>query len=191
MAGRNLYPADIETAVKHESIRPGCIAAVAAPEGGLAIVVEPKASKPRAKTSSSRAAGSERWSRARPAARRRRSRSSRAGRCRRRRAASSAGSRSATRSRPTTGCWPGSTSDDHFHGRPHPRAPPRRARGRHRRAGRRVPRRRVAQRRRRRLPRPDRRAAAASAIRSSKTWASRSTTWAIRRRCRGWRRSVS
>jgi acyl-CoA synthetase (AMP-forming)/AMP-acid ligase II len=45
VAGRNLYPADIETAVKHEAIRPGCVAAVAAPGGGLAIVVEPKASK--------------------------------------------------------------------------------------------------------------------------------------------------
>jgi acyl-CoA synthetase (AMP-forming)/AMP-acid ligase II len=41
VAGRNVYPDDIETAVQHESIRRGCIAAVAAPDGGLAIVVEP------------------------------------------------------------------------------------------------------------------------------------------------------
>ena len=41
VAGRNVYPDDIETAVQHESIRKGCIAAVAAPDGGLAIVVEP------------------------------------------------------------------------------------------------------------------------------------------------------
>jgi acyl-CoA synthetase (AMP-forming)/AMP-acid ligase II len=41
VAGRNVYPDDIETAVHHESIRQGCIAAVVAPEGGLAIVVEP------------------------------------------------------------------------------------------------------------------------------------------------------
>jgi acyl-CoA synthetase (AMP-forming)/AMP-acid ligase II len=44
VAGRNLYPDDIESAVHHESIRRGCIAAVAAPDGGLAIVVEPSAS---------------------------------------------------------------------------------------------------------------------------------------------------
>jgi acyl-CoA synthetase (AMP-forming)/AMP-acid ligase II len=44
VAGRNLYPADIETTVEHEAIRSGCIAAVAAPDGGLAIVVEPRAS---------------------------------------------------------------------------------------------------------------------------------------------------
>jgi acyl-CoA synthetase (AMP-forming)/AMP-acid ligase II len=41
VAGRNVYPDDIESAVQHESIRRGCIAAVAAPDGGLAIVVEP------------------------------------------------------------------------------------------------------------------------------------------------------
>ena len=41
VAGRNVYPDDIETAVQHESIRRGCIAAVAAPDGGLAVVVEP------------------------------------------------------------------------------------------------------------------------------------------------------
>jgi acyl-CoA synthetase (AMP-forming)/AMP-acid ligase II len=41
VAGRNVFPDDIETAVQHESIRPGCIAAVAAPDGGLAVVVEP------------------------------------------------------------------------------------------------------------------------------------------------------
>ena len=45
VAGRNLYPADIEVAVQHEAIRPGYIAAVAAPQGGLAIVAEPKASR--------------------------------------------------------------------------------------------------------------------------------------------------
>jgi acyl-CoA synthetase (AMP-forming)/AMP-acid ligase II len=44
VAGRNLYPADIESTVQHEAIRPGCIAAVAARDGGLAVVVEPKAS---------------------------------------------------------------------------------------------------------------------------------------------------
>ena len=44
VAGRNVYPDDIETAVHHESIRQGCIAAVAAPDGGLAIVVEPSKS---------------------------------------------------------------------------------------------------------------------------------------------------
>ena len=43
VAGRNVYPADIETTVAHEAIRPGCIAAVAARDGGLAIVVEPRA----------------------------------------------------------------------------------------------------------------------------------------------------
>ena len=41
VAGRNVFPEDIETAVRHESIREGCIAAVAAPDGGLAVVVEP------------------------------------------------------------------------------------------------------------------------------------------------------
>jgi len=41
VAGCNVYPDDIETAVRHESIRKGCIAAVAAPDGGLAVVVEP------------------------------------------------------------------------------------------------------------------------------------------------------
>ncbi len=44
VAGQNLYPDDIETAVHHEAIRAGCVAAVAAPDGGLAIVVEPSAS---------------------------------------------------------------------------------------------------------------------------------------------------
>jgi acyl-CoA synthetase (AMP-forming)/AMP-acid ligase II len=43
VAGRNLYPDDIESAVHHEAIRRGCIAAVAAPDGGLAIVAEPSA----------------------------------------------------------------------------------------------------------------------------------------------------
>jgi fatty-acyl-CoA synthase len=42
VAGRNLYPADIETTVTHDAIRPGCIAAVAAHDGSLAIVVEPR-----------------------------------------------------------------------------------------------------------------------------------------------------
>jgi acyl-CoA synthetase (AMP-forming)/AMP-acid ligase II len=42
VAGRNVFPDDIESAVQHESIRPGCIAAVAAPDGGLAVVAEPK-----------------------------------------------------------------------------------------------------------------------------------------------------
>jgi len=42
VAGRNVFPEDIETAIEHESIRRGCIAAVAAPDGGLAVVVEPK-----------------------------------------------------------------------------------------------------------------------------------------------------
>ena len=41
VAGRNVFPEDIETAVRHASIRQGCIAAVAAPDGGLAVVVEP------------------------------------------------------------------------------------------------------------------------------------------------------
>jgi acyl-CoA synthetase (AMP-forming)/AMP-acid ligase II len=43
VAGRNLYPADLEAAVKHEAVRGGCAAAVAAPDGGFAIVVEPSA----------------------------------------------------------------------------------------------------------------------------------------------------
>jgi acyl-CoA synthetase (AMP-forming)/AMP-acid ligase II len=41
VAGRNLYPADLEAAVQHDSVRGGCAAAVAAPDGGFAIVVEP------------------------------------------------------------------------------------------------------------------------------------------------------
>jgi fatty-acyl-CoA synthase len=41
VAGRNVFPDDIESAVEHESIRRGCIAAVSAPDGGLAVVVEP------------------------------------------------------------------------------------------------------------------------------------------------------
>jgi acyl-CoA synthetase (AMP-forming)/AMP-acid ligase II len=41
VAGRNVFPEDVETAVQHESIRRGCIAAVTAPDGGLAVVVEP------------------------------------------------------------------------------------------------------------------------------------------------------
>jgi acyl-CoA synthetase (AMP-forming)/AMP-acid ligase II len=43
VAGRNLYPADLEAAVRHEAVRGGCAAAVAAPDGGFAIVVEPSA----------------------------------------------------------------------------------------------------------------------------------------------------
>jgi acyl-CoA synthetase (AMP-forming)/AMP-acid ligase II len=42
VAGRNVFPEDVETAIEHESIRRGCVAAVAAPDGGLAVVVEPK-----------------------------------------------------------------------------------------------------------------------------------------------------
>jgi acyl-CoA synthetase (AMP-forming)/AMP-acid ligase II len=41
VSGSNIYPNDIESEVEHPSIRRGCIAAVAAPGGGLAIVVEP------------------------------------------------------------------------------------------------------------------------------------------------------
>lgn len=44
VAGSNVYPDDIEGAVHHESIRKDCIAAVAAPDGGLAIVAEPSRS---------------------------------------------------------------------------------------------------------------------------------------------------
>jgi acyl-CoA synthetase (AMP-forming)/AMP-acid ligase II len=43
VAGHNVFPDDIERAVHHESIRRSCIAAVAAPDGGLAVVVEPNA----------------------------------------------------------------------------------------------------------------------------------------------------
>jgi fatty-acyl-CoA synthase len=45
VAGHVVYADDIEVAVQHESIRPSCVAAVAAPDGGLAIVVEPKAAR--------------------------------------------------------------------------------------------------------------------------------------------------
>ena len=41
VAGRNLYPADLEAAVQHDAVRGGCAAAVATPEGGFAIVAEP------------------------------------------------------------------------------------------------------------------------------------------------------
>jgi acyl-CoA synthetase (AMP-forming)/AMP-acid ligase II len=41
VAGRNLYPADLEAAVRDDAVRGGCVAAVAAPDGGFAIVVEP------------------------------------------------------------------------------------------------------------------------------------------------------
>lgn len=44
VAGQNLYPADLEAAVQHDTVRAGCVAAVAAPDGGFAIVVEPRAS---------------------------------------------------------------------------------------------------------------------------------------------------
>jgi acyl-CoA synthetase (AMP-forming)/AMP-acid ligase II len=42
VAGRNLYPTDIEAAVRTEAVRPGCAAAVEAPSGGVALVVEPR-----------------------------------------------------------------------------------------------------------------------------------------------------
>jgi len=41
VAGQNFYPADIETGVAHDGVRPGCVAAVAAAESGFAIVAEP------------------------------------------------------------------------------------------------------------------------------------------------------
>jgi acyl-CoA synthetase (AMP-forming)/AMP-acid ligase II len=44
VAGRNLYPADLEAVVQHDAVRAGCAAAVAAPDGGFAIVVEPSSS---------------------------------------------------------------------------------------------------------------------------------------------------
>ncbi|HEX5615180.1 MAG TPA: AMP-binding protein [Acidimicrobiia bacterium] len=40
VAGRNIYPDDVETTVQHSLVRDGCVAAVVAPDGGLAIVVE-------------------------------------------------------------------------------------------------------------------------------------------------------
>jgi len=40
VAGRNLYPADVEAALPQGLARPGCVAAVDAPGGGLAIVAE-------------------------------------------------------------------------------------------------------------------------------------------------------
>ena len=43
VAGRNLYPADIEAAVSDEAVRPGCAAAVEGPSGGVAVVAEPRA----------------------------------------------------------------------------------------------------------------------------------------------------
>jgi len=46
VAGRNVFPEDIESVVRHESIREGCVAAVAAPDGGLAVVVEPSSAMP-------------------------------------------------------------------------------------------------------------------------------------------------
>ena len=45
VAGRNLYPADIETALPDGMVRPGCVAAVEAPGGGLAIVAEATSSR--------------------------------------------------------------------------------------------------------------------------------------------------
>ena len=162
MAGRNLYPADIEIAVKHEAIRPGCVAAVAAPRG-----------RPRDRGRAEGVEGHERRARSRVPPDPNDGRSPdrlRAGdgRVRATRVVAEDAERKAPpardpqrRSRPATGCWRGSISDDHgFHRRPDPGPAARRARGRDRRAGRRVPRRRVAQRRRRRLSRPDRRALA-------------------------------
>jgi acyl-CoA synthetase (AMP-forming)/AMP-acid ligase II len=43
VAGRNVYPADIEAAVPEPTVRRGCVAAVEAPGGGVAIVAEPRA----------------------------------------------------------------------------------------------------------------------------------------------------
>jgi acyl-CoA synthetase (AMP-forming)/AMP-acid ligase II len=44
VAGRNVYPADVEAAaVTEPRVRPGCVAAVEAPGGGVAIVAEPRA----------------------------------------------------------------------------------------------------------------------------------------------------
>ena len=45
VAGCNLYPADIEPVIEHEAVRPGCLAAVVAPQGGMAIVAEPSSTK--------------------------------------------------------------------------------------------------------------------------------------------------
>jgi acyl-CoA synthetase (AMP-forming)/AMP-acid ligase II len=45
VAGRNLYPADIEAALPAGTVRPGCLAAVEAPGGGLALVAESKSSR--------------------------------------------------------------------------------------------------------------------------------------------------
>jgi acyl-CoA synthetase (AMP-forming)/AMP-acid ligase II len=42
VAGRNLYPADLEAAVSDEAVRLGCAAAVEAPSGGVAVVAEPR-----------------------------------------------------------------------------------------------------------------------------------------------------
>ena len=44
-AGRNLYPADIEAALPEGMVRAGCVAAVEAPGGGLAIVAETRTSR--------------------------------------------------------------------------------------------------------------------------------------------------
>ena len=45
VAGRNLYPADIEAALPEGITRPGCVAAVEAPGGGLAIVAETRSTR--------------------------------------------------------------------------------------------------------------------------------------------------
>jgi acyl-CoA synthetase (AMP-forming)/AMP-acid ligase II len=45
VAGRNLYPADVEAALPEGIVRPGCVAAVEAPGGGLAIVAETRSSR--------------------------------------------------------------------------------------------------------------------------------------------------
>jgi len=87
VAGRNLYPADLEAAVKHEAVRGGCAAAVAAPDGGFAIVVEPSAANAEAADLEEACRGIRAMVATAPAARRSRSRSCRAGRCPRRRVA--------------------------------------------------------------------------------------------------------
>jgi acyl-CoA synthetase (AMP-forming)/AMP-acid ligase II len=42
VAGQNYYPSDIESEAAHEGVRPGCVAAVAASDGGVALVAEPR-----------------------------------------------------------------------------------------------------------------------------------------------------
>lgn len=43
VAGRNVYPVDVEAAVTEPTVRRGCVAAIEAPGGGVAIVAEPRA----------------------------------------------------------------------------------------------------------------------------------------------------